>query len=424
MINAFRSLFKRHKLSHIASAIRARGFDPFKELFGNGQQGVYYDPSDIITMFLDSAGTTPVAPVGTVADQPVGRILDKSGRGIHATQPTSTARPLLSARVNLLTKTEDFADAVWALLNSLTKTPNSVLAPDGTLTACRLYGPAINGALYGHGLITANACNSCWLKSNTGSNYTVLLGPMPLTVTPAWQHFSATKSVYDYMWKMTLSAAGTDVAIWHPQYEIAASATPYQRVNTASDYDAVGFPHFLKFDGIDDSLSTGSINFTSTDKMSVFAGTLINTLSTQMLNEFGAGGGAESGSYYVAVDAVTGGTGYNAVSHGSALLAANQGAKSSPTAVGVRNVVTALFNISGDLSIVRKNAAAGVNGIGDQGTGNFANKALNIGARNNGASLFFNGHIYSLIVRGAQSTDAEITSTEKFIAGKTGVTLP
>ena len=50
----------------------------------------WYDPSDLTTLFQDSAGTTPV----TAAGQPVGLILDKSGNGHHASQSTSTARPL------------------------------------------------------------------------------------------------------------------------------------------------------------------------------------------------------------------------------------------------------------------------------------------------------------------------------------------
>lgn len=52
--------------------------------------GAWYDPSDLSTMFQDAAGTTPV----TAAGQPVGLILDKSGNGHHASQSTSTARPL------------------------------------------------------------------------------------------------------------------------------------------------------------------------------------------------------------------------------------------------------------------------------------------------------------------------------------------
>ena len=44
------------------------------KLFSNGEQGFFYDPNDLSTMFKDAAGTVPVTDVG----QPVGLILDKS----------------------------------------------------------------------------------------------------------------------------------------------------------------------------------------------------------------------------------------------------------------------------------------------------------------------------------------------------------
>ncbi len=46
----------------------------------------------------------------------------------------------------------------------------------------------------------------------------------------------------------------------------------YQRVNTNTDYDTVGFPKYLKFDGVDDSLATNSIDFSATDEMTVWSG--------------------------------------------------------------------------------------------------------------------------------------------------------
>ena len=42
--------------------------------FAAGEQGAWYDPSDLTTLFQDSAGTTPV----TAVEQPVGLMLDKS----------------------------------------------------------------------------------------------------------------------------------------------------------------------------------------------------------------------------------------------------------------------------------------------------------------------------------------------------------
>lgn len=55
-----------------------------------GTAGGWYDPSDLSSMFQDTAGTVPVAADG----DPVGRINDKSGNGKHLLQATAGARPL------------------------------------------------------------------------------------------------------------------------------------------------------------------------------------------------------------------------------------------------------------------------------------------------------------------------------------------
>ena len=78
------------------AALNPRQVDALQELTSIGcgaaltALAAWYDPSDLSTMFQDAAGTTPV----TAAGQPVGLILDKSGNGHHASQTTSTARPL------------------------------------------------------------------------------------------------------------------------------------------------------------------------------------------------------------------------------------------------------------------------------------------------------------------------------------------
>ena len=62
-----------------------------QSLFANNEQGFFYDPNDLSTMYQDAAGTVPVPAAG----QHVGRVLDKSGRGNHAYQTASAARPIL-----------------------------------------------------------------------------------------------------------------------------------------------------------------------------------------------------------------------------------------------------------------------------------------------------------------------------------------
>ena len=63
-------------------------FDPLS-LFASGEKGVWFDPTDISTLFQDAAGTIPVTAYG----QKVGKILDKSGNGNHATQSNATLQP-------------------------------------------------------------------------------------------------------------------------------------------------------------------------------------------------------------------------------------------------------------------------------------------------------------------------------------------
>ena len=65
-----------------------------RSLFGAGEQGAFYIPRPTVNgaqvLFQDSAGTVPVAADG----DPVGRMIDQSGNGNHATQTVSGRRPV------------------------------------------------------------------------------------------------------------------------------------------------------------------------------------------------------------------------------------------------------------------------------------------------------------------------------------------
>lgn len=64
-------------------------FDPIS-LYASSEDGGWYDPSDVSSMWQDSAGT-----VAAAVNSPVGKIEDKSGNNRHLTQATSSKRPIL-----------------------------------------------------------------------------------------------------------------------------------------------------------------------------------------------------------------------------------------------------------------------------------------------------------------------------------------
>jgi len=84
---AFRGL-RLPRLGAMRSGGQEALFTP-ASLFAGSIAGAWYGPSDLSTLFQDSAGTTPV----TTAGQPVGLMLDKSGRANHAVQATAASRP-------------------------------------------------------------------------------------------------------------------------------------------------------------------------------------------------------------------------------------------------------------------------------------------------------------------------------------------
>ena len=201
-----------------------------------------------------------------------------------------------------------------------------------------------------------------------------------------------------------------------PNYQRVGAAT-YGSSSTAgtADYDTAGFPPYLKFDGVDDSLSTASINFTNTDKMTVFAGVRkLSDAGIGIIAELSVNGQSNAGSFYLSAPDIP---------------AANYGIRSGgnlrPTPdwlttyiSPISNIITGYFDISADVRLARINGVQVLNNTADQGTGNFGNYPLYIGARNN-AEFRFNGRLYQLLIVGALEGSGEINNTETWINNKT-----
>lgn len=275
------------------------------------EPGMWIDPSNLDASWADSTGTTPVSPPGTVADSsnPVGLALDLrlgatvlTDPGNHLLQATSTARPLLSGRVNLLTYTEDFSNSAWDKFRS-TISSNAVIAPDGTLTADAVIpnvttnsfvvqpaaAQSVSSGSVNTFSIYAKKAAFNWLyldmydgtfpfayfDIDTGALGTVSAG-VTATITEDDNGFYrltisvASSATFVYC---RVFAAASDLGIASPPFDGTGVASHYQwgaqfnRGNpiayqpvpgNGSTYPSTGFPIFQKFDGTDDGMATAS----------------------------------------------------------------------------------------------------------------------------------------------------------------------
>lgn len=112
------SSFFNSTTSSLFGDIAAGGGFSMLGLFSNGEQGAWYSPSDLTTLFQDSAGNTPVTTDG----DPVGLMLDKSGNGNDASQTVAAARPTYKTNGTLHWIEFDGVDDALVLYTALTDT--------------------------------------------------------------------------------------------------------------------------------------------------------------------------------------------------------------------------------------------------------------------------------------------------------------
>lgn len=438
----------------VTAGLMGGGFSP-AALFTNGEQGVWLDPGDLTTLFQDTAGTTPVTAVG----QSVALALDKSGRGNHATQATAGARPIYALLPsnglrNLANGSADVGNnAVWqnsVTVNGITATkvasgidtdglPYADYRYQGTSTSTFHDGvyaganrnPAVAGQQWNGSAIlrvvggsTVNTIGlSVRVQEEIAPNTFVDNSP-PSRVTASVDTLSTSTNtiatgnqarvIFDLGFS---SGAVIDVTyrIKALQFERAAARTDYQfnysNVNIAQPpFAQVGA---LLFDGVDDFMQTPSIDFSATDRVTVFAGVRkLSDAARATVVELGVP--APNGYFAVEVPG-SASPAYQFVSRGtSTVFVSGSGFPAPDTAV-----ITGIGGISTDTAIIRRNGVQIGSSATDQGTGNYANAVLYIGRRS-GVSLPFSGYLFPLIVRGAASSDYQITATENWVNGKTG----
>lgn len=383
-----------------------------KSLFANNEQGFFYDPNDLSTMFQDSAGTIPV----TAAGQPVGLVLDKSGRGNHATQSTSASRPILQQTPilgNELLVNGDFAT------NDFTGWAHPDSAPSATTVANQQVTMTA-----GAGSTLARLRQSLPV---TAGEYVVSLDVKSITGTPqlylSMGNTASGDATYGtitcnrlgkYEQKITVAAGTLGLAFTTSSINGGSIVIDDISVKRVTSYRTD--QNYLAFDGVDDFLQTNNIDFTATDEVSLFAGLVKNTSGTiGSIFEFSSNPLNNSGTFGAYTDINVSMRGYTVYSRGTVAVAASIQTSS------MKASLVLMADISQDKITAQVNGVTSTTRL-DQGTGNYGNYPLYIGRRG-GAILPFNGHLYSLIGIGRLTTDSETLAIEKELAKRAGVTL-
>ena len=300
-------------------------------------------------------------------------------KGYHAYQSTTTARPTLSSRYNLLLGT-------------------ATLATQSVTTVATNYTLRFEGA-----------------------------GSITLSGTAAGTYSAGTHTITCTAGTLTCTVSGTVTNADLRAANDGVGLPPYQRVVNANNYDTAGFPLYLRFDGVDDFLQTANVDLTGTDKITVGAGLRKSSDATIQAplsyGDFSAdgtpgrfeflcpsSGGASSISFSTwPVDGING---YVTLTNSSV------GAPITLTQVGFADLSKSL--ISTGRLLMRKNGdtVSPTSSYAGTGTGSFGNWPLSIGARR-GLSLRFNGRIYSICILGTLLSPSEQATLERYLNSKT-----
>lgn len=431
-------------------------------LFATGEIGLWFDTTDITTLYQDIAGAIPITAPG----QTVALMKDKSGRNNHATQPTAAQRPTYGVipyggirnlangsgavgdinywtstnTVNGVTATRiatgidtdglPYADftisgtctATSAIVLYANRNNSRFLTPTGTVCtssviARRISGPAqpfncgVRAEAYGEtspGNTINEAYNGNLVDSATDTMSTV----SPTLVNAATNQMSG-----QVTFRSELGATvNATYRVKGFQLEKAAARSAFQLNLSKYNVTEAGKASLgvLYPDGIDDWMVTPSINFSGTDKVTIWAGLQkMSDAARGILVELGPP--TATGSFAINAPTGTGIASYGFSSTGTASSFANSVLFAAP----IVSVLTGIGDISGDRATLQVNGSQVAQATTDQGTGNYSNNPIYL-FRRGGASLPFNGPFTGLIVRGAASTPSQIKDGNTYINSKLG----
>ena len=183
-----------------------------------------------------------------------------------------------------------------------------------------------------------------------------------------------------------------------------------------------GGRYYIYFDGVDDGLSTPSIDLSGTSNVSLFVGARkLSDALIQLPVEFGPNAQSTNGTFSIMAPRWAGTESWSTRVRGSALNSRQHLTYAAPITNVLAIGMTTIASDSDAAETCRINTIDNVGTSLDTAvsTGNFSSQQLHIGYRF-GGTLNFNGWIYSLILRGSVSSPTEIADAESWVNTKTG----
>lgn len=392
----------------------------------------------VTRFFTATAATTGMRVVtissgGQMGTLYVDNISIREVPGNHLIQTTTASRPTVQARVNLLTRTEEFNDAMWLVWSGGVKGAANVgMSPNGTATADAIsLGASIDAQVFQNCTLRVGTYTlSFYVRRNTTTDQTFRLkgtvgtGAASLspnfTATDVWQRISHTFTVvspHNGNVSVNANVGGTsaDLLVWGAQLELGSIATTYQRVTTATDYQDIGLPRYLQFDGIDDSLVSATALPLTAATATIVCGFRKGDMNTFECVYETSIAFTSNGAFTLFAPGGADPTGVEAFMQGNASI------RATGIALGSTNVIAVQYDrIAG--SQLRINSTQVYQDTVNIGTP-FKSHVLYVGRRA-GTSSPFSGRLHSLIIRGTLSDADTIVRAERWVASKTGVVLP
>lgn len=347
--------------------------------------------------------------------------------GNHAVQATVGDRPVLSGRVNRLINTEDMTTAAWlkqfgGAATAPVVTANYAAAPpDGVATSVSRIQLSLAGATTGSdftqvaqdggGTITGQFYNSSvYLRTTDGSSKTIRIvtaggSSIVCNLTGTWQRFSGASAAVNVSGiGIRIGLVGNagysdtvDILATAAQFTTGTETLRYQRVNNATDYDAIGFPKGARFNGTNSWMQIPNFDLSASDKVGLAISFRKESDAAQQIvyEHSGLSTASNAGTFRLQVQ--NNAAGYAVASTGTQSIQTNS-AVAFPAPFTA--VLSSVMSIQNPTSVdVRVNGVISSSALSTQGTGNYSSRTGYIGRRE-GTTVPLNGVIYRIGIRG------------------------